>query len=142
MQAKGKQMNTSLPQQVKIVEVGPRDGLQNEKESIPADIKIELVNRLTAAGFANIEAASFVSPKWVPQMATSAEVMAGISRKPGVIYSVLTPNMKGFEAALAAGADEVVIFSSASEAFAQKYQLLDRRIDRTFPRCRAGGKAK
>jgi hydroxymethylglutaryl-CoA lyase len=142
MQAKGKQMNTSLPQQVKIVEVGPRDGLQNEKESIPADIKIELVNRLTAAGFANIEAASFVSPKWVPQMATSAEVMAGISRKPGVIYSVLTPNMKGFEAALAAGADEVVIFSSASEAFAQKYQLLDRRIDRTFPRCRAGGQAK
>lgn len=113
-------MTTSLPQQVKIVEVGPRDGLQNEKESIPADVKIELVNRLTAAGFANIEAASFVSPKWVPQMATSAEVMAGISRKPGVIYSVLTPNMKGFEAALAAGADEVVIFSSASEAFAQK----------------------
>lgn len=113
-------MNTSLPQQVKIVEVGPRDGLQNEKESIPAEVKIELVNRLTDAGFANIEAASFVSPKWVPQMATSAEVMAGIKRKPGVIYSVLTPNMKGFEAALAAGADEVVIFSSASEAFAQK----------------------
>ena len=113
-------MNASLPKQVKIVEVGPRDGLQNEKESIPADVKIELVNRLTAAGFVNIEAASFVSSKWVPQMATSAEVMAGITRKPGVIYSVLTPNMKGFEAALAAGADEVVIFSSASEAFAQK----------------------
>ncbi|MFZ6760088.1 hydroxymethylglutaryl-CoA lyase [Undibacterium sp. Ji50W] len=113
-------MNASLPQQVKIVEVGPRDGLQNEKESIPADVKIALVNRLTAAGFVNIEAASFVSPKWVPQMATSTEVMAGITRKPGVIYSVLTPNMKGFEAALAAGADEVVIFSSASEAFAQK----------------------
>ncbi len=111
---------SQLPQQVKIVEVGPRDGLQNEKESIPAAVKIELVNRLTAAGFANIEAASFVSPKWVPQMATSTEVMAAITRKPGVIYSVLTPNMKGFEAALAAGADEVVIFSSASEAFAQK----------------------
>ncbi|MFZ4528882.1 MAG: hydroxymethylglutaryl-CoA lyase [Undibacterium curvum] len=111
---------SQLPQQVKIVEVGPRDGLQNEKESIPAEVKIELVNRLTAAGFANIEAASFVSPKWVPQMATSTEVMAAITRKPGVIYSVLTPNMKGFEAALAAGADEVVIFSSASEAFAQK----------------------
>ncbi|MDE2428257.1 MAG: hydroxymethylglutaryl-CoA lyase [Burkholderiales bacterium] len=110
----------SLPQQVKIVEVGPRDGLQNEKDSIAAEVKIELVNRLTGAGFVNIEAASFVSPKWVPQMATSAEVMAGITRKPGVIYSVLTPNMKGFEAALAAGADEVVIFSSASEAFAQK----------------------
>jgi len=113
-------MNATLPKQVKIVEVGPRDGLQNEKESIPAEVKIALVNQLTAAGFVNIEAASFVSPKWVPQMATSAEVMAGITRKPGVIYSVLTPNMKGFEAALAAGADEVVIFSSASEAFAQK----------------------
>jgi hydroxymethylglutaryl-CoA lyase len=114
------QAQATLPKHVKIVEVGPRDGLQNEKDTIPAAIKIELVDRLTAAGFVNIEAASFVSPKWVPQMATSAEVMAGITRKPGVVYSVLTPNMKGFEAALAAGADEVVIFSSASEAFAQK----------------------
>ena len=112
--------SAALPAQVKIVEVGPRDGLQNEKEAIPAEVKIELVNRLTAAGFQNIEAASFVSPKWVPQMASSAEVMAGIGRKAGVIYSALTPNMKGFEAALAAGAAEVVIFSSASEAFAQK----------------------
>ncbi|WP_019139813.1 hydroxymethylglutaryl-CoA lyase [Noviherbaspirillum massiliense] len=110
----------TLPHKVKIVEVGPRDGLQNEKETIPADIKIELVNRLTDAGFANIEAASFVSPKWVPQMATSAEVMEKIRRKPGVVYSVLTPNMKGFEAALAAKADEVVIFGAASEAFSQK----------------------
>ncbi len=110
----------NLPKSVKIVEVGPRDGLQNEKETISAEVKIDLVNRLTAAGFVNIEAASFVSPKWVPQMATSTEVMAGIQRKAGVIYSALTPNMKGFEAALAAGADEVVIFSSASEAFAQK----------------------
>lgn len=110
----------TLPSKVKIVEVGPRDGLQNEKETIPADVKIELVNRLTQAGFVNIEAASFVSPKWVPQMATSAEVMAGITRKPGVVYSVLTPNMKGFEAALAAKADEVVIFGAASEAFSQK----------------------
>jgi len=109
-----------LPAKVKIVEVGPRDGLQNEKETIAAAVKIELVNRLTQAGFANIEAASFVSPKWVPQMATSAEVMAGIARKPGVVYSVLVPNMQGFEAALAAGADEVVIFGSASEAFSQK----------------------
>ncbi|MES2535753.1 MAG: hydroxymethylglutaryl-CoA lyase [Pseudomonadota bacterium] len=109
-----------LPKRVKIVEVGPRDGLQNEKETIPADIKIELVDRLTRAGFANIEAASFVSPKWVPQMATSTEVMARITRKPGVIYSALTPNMKGLEAALAARADEVVIFSAATEAFAQK----------------------
>jgi hydroxymethylglutaryl-CoA lyase len=109
-----------LPNKVKIVEVGPRDGLQNEKETIPADVKIELVDRLTRAGFVNIEAASFVSPKWVPQMATSTEVMAGIQRKPGVVYSALTPNMKGFEAALAAGADEVVIFGAASEAFSQR----------------------
>jgi hydroxymethylglutaryl-CoA lyase len=110
----------SLPKKVKIVEVGPRDGLQNEKGDVPADVKIELVNRLTEAGFPNIEAASFVSPKWVPQMATSKEVMAGITRKPGVIYSALTPNMQGFEAALAAGAGEVVIFGAASEAFSQK----------------------
>ena len=110
----------NLPNKVNIVEVGPRDGLQNEKEIIPAEVKIELVNRLTDAGFANIEAASFVSPKWVPQMATSAEVMEKIRRKPGVIYSVLTPNMKGFEAALAAKAGEVVIFGAASEAFSQK----------------------
>ena len=109
-----------LPTKVKIVEVGPRDGLQNEKETIPAEVKIELVNRLTDAGFPNIEAASFVSPKWVPQMATSAEVMEKIRRKPGVIYSALTPNMKGFEAALAAKADEIVIFGAASEAFSQK----------------------
>lgn len=110
----------SLPKKVKIVEVGPRDGLQNEKGDVPAEVKIELVNRLTEAGFPNIEAASFVSPKWVPQMATSKEVMAGITRKPGVIYSALTPNMQGFEAALAAGTNEVVIFGAASEAFSQK----------------------
>lgn len=110
----------SLPSKVKIVEVGPRDGLQNEKETIPAEVKIELVDRLTDAGFINIEAASFVSPKWVPQMATSAEVMDKIRRKPGVVYSALTPNMKGFEAALAAKADEVVIFGAASEAFSQR----------------------
>ena len=109
-----------LPRKVKIVEVGPRDGLQNEKETIPTDVKVELVDRLTQAGFANIEAASFVSPKWVPQMATSAEVMARILRKPGVIYSALVPNMKGFEAAVEAKADEVVIFGAASEAFSQK----------------------
>jgi len=108
------------PKHVNLVEVGPRDGLQNEKQEIPAAIKIELVNRLSDAGFRNVESGSFVSPKWVPQMATSAEVMAGITRKPGVIYSVLTPNMKGFEGALASGADEVVIFGAASEAFSQK----------------------
>ena len=108
------------PKHVNLVDVGPRDGLQNEKQEIPASIKIELVNRLSDAGFRNVESGSFVSPKWVPQMATSTEVMAGIIRKPGVIYSVLTPNMKGFEGALASGANEVVIFGAASEAFSQK----------------------
>ena len=107
------------PKHVNIVEVGARDGLQNEKQDVPASVKIELVNRLSDAGFRNVESGSFVSPKWVPQMATSAEVMAGITRRPGVIYSVLTPNMKGFEGALAANADEVVIFGAASEAFSQ-----------------------
>ncbi|HBQ90659.1 hydroxymethylglutaryl-CoA lyase [Alcaligenes aquatilis] len=110
----------SYPSRVKIVEVGPRDGLQNEKEFIPTDIKVELVNRLSHAGFVNVEAASFVSPKWVPQMADGAEVMATIDRRPGTIYSVLTPNMRGFEGALAAKADEVVIFAAASEAFSQR----------------------
>ena len=110
----------NLPGKVKIVEVGPRDGLQNEKEAVSAAVKIELVDRLSRAGFPNIEAASFVSPKWVPQMATSSEVMAGITRRPGTLYSALAPNMQGFEAALAARADEVVIFGSASEAFSQK----------------------
>ena len=110
----------TLPKKVKIVEVGPRDGLQNEKQTIPANIKIELVDRLTQAGFANIEVASFVSPKWVPQMATSAEVMANIVRKRGVLYSALAPNMKGFDAALVAGANEIVIFGAASEAFSKK----------------------
>jgi hydroxymethylglutaryl-CoA lyase len=110
----------NYPKHVHIVEVGPRDGLQNERQEIPASVKIELINRLSEAGFRNVESGSFVSPKWVPQMATSAEVFAGIARKTGVIYSALTPNMKGFEGALAAKADEVVIFGAASEAFSQK----------------------
>jgi hydroxymethylglutaryl-CoA lyase len=110
----------NLPKKVKIVEVGPRDGLQNEKEFVPIETKVELINQLSNAGFPNIEAASFVSPKWIPQMACSAEVMAMIARKPGIIYSALTPNMKGYEDALAAKTDEIVIFSAASEAFAQK----------------------
>lgn len=109
-----------LPERVKIVEVGPRDGLQNEKNFVDHAIKIELVNRLSRAGFANIEAAAFVSPKWVPQMAGSEQVMAGIQRTPGTVYSVLVPNMQGYERARASGANEVVIFSAASEAFAQK----------------------
>jgi hydroxymethylglutaryl-CoA lyase len=109
-----------MPKRVKLVEVGPRDGLQNEKDEIPTAVKIALVDRLTDAGFPAIEVTSFVSPKWVPQMADNAQVMAGIRRRPGVTYSVLTPNMKGFEAALASSPDEVVIFGAASEAFSQR----------------------
>ncbi len=110
----------SLPSRVKIVDVGPRDGLQNEKQPVPAAVKIELVHRLQDAGLKEIEVTSFVSPKWVPQMADNAEVMAGIQRKPGVRYSVLTPNLKGFEAALASRPHEIVVFGAASEAFSQK----------------------
>ena len=113
-----------LPLKVKIVDVGPRDGLQNEKNPVSADIKIGLVHRLQDAGVREIEVTSFVSPKWVPQMADNAEVMHGIRRKAGVRYSVLTPNMKGFEAAIAAPRnewpDEIVVFGAASEAFSQK----------------------
>lgn len=105
---------------VLIYEVGPRDGLQNEGRFIETARKIELVNMLTAAGLRKIEVASFVSPKWVPQMADAAEVMAGIQRASGTIYSALTPNRRGAEAALEAGADEMAIFASASEAFSQK----------------------
>ena len=115
-------MTTSLsyPRRVKLVDVGPRDGLQNEKQAVPAAVKIELVHRLQAAGLTEIEVTSFVSPKWVPQMADNAEVMAGIQRKPGVRYSVLTPNLQGLEAALASRPDEIVVFGAASEAFSQK----------------------
>ena len=108
------------PSKVKLVDVGPRDGLQNEKAPVPAAVKIELVHRLQDAGLTEIEVASFVSPKWVPQMADGTEVMAGIKRKSGVRYSVLTPNMKGFETAVASKPDEVVVFASASEAFSQR----------------------
>ena len=125
----------TLPKRVHIVDVGPRDGLQNEKQMIPADVKVELVDRLTDAGFTNIEVTSFVSPKWVPQMADAAEVMARIRRKPGVHYSVLMPNMKGFEGALAAKADEIVVFAAASEAFSQSNIncSIDESIERFRP---------
>ncbi len=113
-------LNLQFPSRVKLVEVGPRDGLQNEKQQVPAAIKIELVQRLQAAGLKEIEVTSFVSPKWVPQMADNAEVMAGIQRKAGVRYSVLTPNQQGFEAALLSQPDEIVVFGAASEAFSQK----------------------
>ena len=109
-----------LPSKVRILDVGPRDGLQNEKGVIAADVKVGLIDRLTDAGLPAIEAASFVSPKWVPQMADGAEVMARIRRKPGVAYPVLVPNMKGFESALAAKVEEVAVFASASESFSQK----------------------
>ena len=110
----------TLPTRVKIVDVGPRDGLQNEKQPVPAAVKIELVQRLQSAGLKEIEVTSYVSPKWVPQMADNHEVMTGIHRQPGVRYSVLTPNMKGFEAALVDQPDEIVVFGAASEAFSQK----------------------
>lgn len=110
----------NFPKRVKIVEVGPRDGLQNEKQFIEAGDKIALIDMLADAGLDYVESGSFVSPKWVPQMATSSEVFKGISRKSGVTYAALTPNMKGFEAAVESGANEVAIFGAASEAFSQK----------------------
>ena len=109
-----------MPKRVSIVEVGPRDGLQNEAEPITTAAKLELIDRLGAAGLKRIEAASFVSPKWVPQMADHREVMTGLRRWPGVIYSALTPNLKGLEAALECGVEEVAVFAAASEAFSQK----------------------
>ena len=105
---------------VTVYEVGPRDGLQNEPGFVPTETKVALIDLLSGSGLTRIEATSFVSPKWVPQMADAAEVMAGIHRHPGIRYAVLTPNLKGFEAAKAAGADEVAIFASASEGFSRK----------------------
>ena len=110
----------NLPTRVRIVEMGPRDGLQNEKQIVSTDTKVELIARLGAAGLPAIEAASFVSPRWVPQMGDAADVMARIERRPGVSYPVLTPNLQGFEAAVAAGATEVAVFGAASESFSRK----------------------
>jgi len=110
----------NLPSRVQLIDVGPRDGLQNEKQPVPAAVKIELVQRLQDAGLTEIEVTSFVSPKWVPQMGDNAEVMAGITRRPGVRYSVLVPNMKGWEAAVQSRPDEIVVFGAASELFSQK----------------------
>jgi len=110
----------SLPRKVRIVEVGPRDGLQNEARDVPTSVKIELIHRLAHAGLSAIEATAFVSPKWVPQMADHAEVMAGLEKKSGVAYPVLVPNMKGFEAARKAGAEEIAVFGAASETFSRK----------------------
>lgn len=129
----------SLPQRVRIVDVGPRDGLQNEKQMIPADVKVELVDRLTDAGFSDIEVTSYVSPKWVPQMSDAADVMARIRRRPGVTYSVLVPNAQGYQKATASERkfwpDEIVVFAAASEAFSQKNIncSIDESIERFRP---------
>ncbi|MCX7041527.1 MAG: hydroxymethylglutaryl-CoA lyase [Gammaproteobacteria bacterium] len=124
-----------MTEHVRIVEVGPRDGLQNEKSIIAARDKIELINRLSETGLACIEATSFVSPKWIPQLADAAEVFTGINRKPGVAYPVLVPNEQGFDRALAAGATEVAVFSAASEAFNKKNinASIDESIERFKP---------
>jgi len=113
-------VSSHAPGKVRLYEVGPRDGLQNEKKIVPTEVKVALIDRLAAAGLKKIEATSFVSAKWVPQMSDNAQVMAAISRMAGVDYPVLTPNLKGFEAALRAGATEAAIFGAASESFSQK----------------------
>ena len=110
----------NLPRKVRLVDVGPRDGLQNEAGELPTEVKLELIHRLADAGLPAVEATAFVSPKWIPQMADHTEVLERVRRKPGVSYPVLTPNLKGFEAARAAGATEVAIFGAASEAFSRK----------------------
>src|SRR5712672_1359363 len=113
-------MRSLVTQTVRIVEVGPRDGLQNESKEVPTAVKVELIERLADAGLPAVEATAFVSPKWIPQMADHAEVLARLRRKAGVSYPVLTPNLKGFESARAAGATEVAVFSAASEAFSRR----------------------
>lgn len=122
----------NLPSKVKLVEVGPRDGLQNEQVQVPSEVKVHFINLLSAAGLRVVEATSFVSPKWVPQLADSEQVLRSITSYPGVTYPVLTPNLKGFERAKAAGAKEVAIFPAASEAFSK--QNLNCTIDASFQR--------
>lgn len=123
------------PEHIKIVEVGPRDGLQNEPQTVETRVKIELIDRLSATGLRAVEATAFVSPKWVPQMGDNAAVMAGIARKPGVRYPVLVPNMKGFEAAVAANCDEIAVFAAASESFSRKNIncSIDESLERFAP---------
>ena len=137
---------SALPARVRIVEVGPRDGLQNEKALIPTADKIELIDRLSATGLQSIEATSFVSPKWVPQLADASEVFSGITRRPGVHYPVLVPNLQGYERARAVGVDEVAVFTAASEAFNRKNinAGIDESLARFAPvieRARADGVA-
>lgn len=117
---RAREASLSLPSAVSIVEVGPRDGLQNEKEILPTEVKIEFINRLSECGFRSVEVTSFVSPKWVPQMGDNSSVYQGITKKPGVSYPVLTPNYKGYQSAKEAGCDEVAIFAAASESFSQR----------------------
>jgi hydroxymethylglutaryl-CoA lyase len=133
-----------LPRQVKIVEVGPRDGLQNEMHIVATATKIQLIQRLADAGLRTVEATAFVSSKWVPQMADNAQVMAGIQRKAGVSYPALVPNMQGFEAALAAGAKEIAVFGAASETFSQKniHCSIDESLKRFEPVAAAAHKNK
>ncbi|HKC44546.1 MAG TPA: hydroxymethylglutaryl-CoA lyase, partial [Burkholderiales bacterium] len=128
-----------LPQRVRIVEVGPRDGLQNEPKSVPTVTKVELVERLADAGLPAVEATAFVSPKWVPQMADHTAVLKAVRRKPGVAYPVLVPNMKGFEAAAAAGAEEIAVFGAASETFSRKNinASIAESLERFAPVCEA-----
>ena len=137
----------ALPASVRIVEVGPRDGLQNEKSIIPTAAKVELIDRLSATGLQCIEATSFVSPKWVPQLADAAEVMVAIERRPGVRYPVLVPNLQGYERARAAGAADIAVFTAASEAFNRRNTNagIDESLQRFAPvmeRARADGVAK
>ena len=126
---------SALPARVRIVEVGARDGLQNEKTIVPTAVKIELIDRLSATGLQTVEATSFVSPKWIPQLADAAEVYAGITRKPGVAYPVLVPNEKGYDRARASGVDEIAVFTAASEAFSRRNTnaSIDQSIERFVP---------
>jgi hydroxymethylglutaryl-CoA lyase len=119
-----------LPKRVKVVEVGPRDGLQNEKTLVPAAVKIDFINRLSDTGLSTIETTSFVSPKWVPQMGDNAEVFQGIVKKPGVAYTSLVPNLKGMEQAISVGCKEIAVFTAASEAFTKKN--INCTIDESF----------
>ncbi len=125
----------NLPDSVKIVEVGPRDGLQNESAVIPAEVKLELIHRLADTGLQTVEATAFVSPKWVPQMADHDAVLRGIRRKPGVNYPVLTPNIRGYDNAVAAGAGEVAVFGAASESFSKRNIncSIDESLERFAP---------
>jgi hydroxymethylglutaryl-CoA lyase len=128
-----------LPKRVRIVDVGPRDGLQNEPGVVPTEVKVELIDRLSDAGLPAVEATSFVSPKWVPQMADAAQVMARIRRKPGTRYPVLVPNMRGLEAALAARVEEIAVFGAATEAFSRRNTncSIEESFERFAPVCRA-----